>query len=58
MLLNKPIHLVDMKYAVVREVEDFEIVYKNSVILDTLSSESITCNIDEEYMKYGAFNCY
>ena len=53
MILNKPIHLVNMKYAIVREVEDFEVGYRNSVDVDSISSRPISCDIDNEYNRYG-----
>lgn len=53
MILNKPIHLVNKKYAIVREVEDFEVGYRNSVDVDSISSRPISCDIDNEYNRYG-----
>lgn len=53
MILNKQIHLVNKKYAIVREVEDCEVGYRNSVDVDSISSEPINCDINDEYDRYG-----
>lgn len=53
MILNKVIHLVNKKYAVVSEVEDGDIGFHFSVVQDTLSSKPISLDIIDEYRRYG-----
>lgn len=56
MIINKPIHLVDERNAIVIEVDDCDIGYRESVVIDTFSKNDINKNELDEHKKYGYAN--
>lgn len=56
MIINKPIHLVDERNAIITEVNDFDVGYRESIVIDTFSKNDINENELKEYQKHGYAN--